>query len=244
MSRKEKLNIKRPSTSQNLQLLIVWTIFLGIIVIFFHLIYKYLIKKLFNYILNIIGIKDFNNNTNVSNINNNTNSHDRMVNTNSGALIWGEIEPNLQNENLTSTNYIDGSIFRVSIGFCYSKEAENLKKLKVKQSLIKLSSFTDLFLFIQVDTDQDEQIILGYMQEFGIFKAGLKKHRLVFCEKPESIPSMARQLQANMHIDTNQDNAQKLLNKVPNISILTLDDDGSSLYELVEAIESVATSQK
>lgn len=238
MSRKkEKLNAAKTNSSQNLQLLIVWTIFLGIIVLFFHLIHKYLIKNIFNYILNFISKKDSSFDENANNIS--TNNNNRDINTSSSTFDRGEINANLQSGNFTS----DNSIFKVSIGFCYSKEAENLKKLKVKESLIKLSGFTDLFLFIQVDTEQDELVILNYMQEFGIFEAGLKKHRLVFCEKPESIPNMARQLQANMHIDTNQDNAQKLLNKVPNISILTFDDDGGSLYELVETIENVVNSK-
>ncbi|KAK9173178.1 hypothetical protein CmeUKMEL1_06460 [Cryptosporidium meleagridis] len=237
--KKAKLNTAKTSSSQNLQLLIVWTIFLGIIVLFFHLIYKYLIKNIFNYILNFIGKRNSSFNENANNISTNSNSRD--INTNPSTFNMGDVNRNIQSKNFTSST--DSSKFRVSIGFCYSKEAENLKKLKVKESLIKLSGFTDLFLFIQVDTEQDEQVILNYMQEFGIFEAGLKKHRLVFCEKPESIPNMARQLQANMHVDTNQDNAQKLSNKVPNISILTFDDDGSSLYELVETVENIVNSK-
>ncbi|OII72256.1 uncharacterized protein cubi_01589 [Cryptosporidium ubiquitum] len=193
----------------------------------------------------MIGIRD-SNISSTDNYNDNNNNN-RTLYANSRVSSQREIGTDFQDGNLSLSEQIgskdDSSGFQVSIGFCYNKEAENLKKLKVKESLIKLSGFTDLFLFVQVDTDEDEKVITNYMEEFGIFKAGLKKHRLVFCEKLESISFMARQLQANMHIDTNQDNEQRLLNKVPNISILSLDDDGSSLFELVETIEKVTTKQ-
>lgn len=248
MSRKKgEINVSNASTSQNIQLLIVWTIFLGIIVLFFHVVYKYVIKRILKCIFGLIGVQYSSTNTGIAS-NRFSTSSNRARCVNSGAVARrGEIGTNLiaGNDNINSSENspffgsMEDSRFRVSMAFCLSKEAANLKHLK--DSLIKLSSLTDLFIFVQVDKDQDEQVVLKYMDENGIFDSGLKKHRLVFCEKPESIPSMARQLQANMHIDTNQENVEKLANKVPNISIVDLNDCGVGLMELVETIENITT---
>lgn len=247
--RKGKINISKTNTNQNVQLLIVWTIFLGLIILFFHVIYKYIIKKILNYIFYLVGVQGYNANTSVSS-NYFRNSSNRALSENSGfAGRRGSVNTNIPgNENINVSENgllfasMEDSRFRVSMAFCFSKEAANLNNLK--NPLIRLSSLTDLFLFVQVDSDQDEQTVLKYMDENGVFESGLKKHRLVFCEKSESIPNMARQLQANIHIDTNHENVEKLANKVPNVSIVDLSDNGAGLMEFVETIESIITTKQ
>ncbi|KAJ1608250.1 putative signal peptide-containing protein [Cryptosporidium canis] len=245
--RRQKLNISKTSSSQNIQLLIVWTIFLGIVILFFHLIYKYCIKKVLEWISVVIGMnKSSVNNTNHGNFDSST----RVEERGSFGTVHreGGVHKSIQDASFkqSASNLIGGlddSQFRVSMGFCFNKEASHLNQPKIKDSLQRLSSLTDFFLIVQVDTDQDEKIVLDYMNENGIFDAGLRRHRLLFCEKPESISSMARQLQANMHIDTNEENLQKLANRVPNVSIINLGDDGKGLCELVDSIENITTKK-
>ncbi|KAJ1613236.1 putative signal peptide-containing protein [Cryptosporidium canis] len=245
--RRQKLNISKTSSSQNIQLLIVWTIFLGIVILFFHLIYKYCIKKVLEWIGGMIGVnKSSVNSTNNGNLGSSTQGAERGG---SGAVHReGGIHTSMQDASIKQSassliGGIDDSQFRVSMGFCFNKETDHINQPKVKDSLHRLSSLTDFFLFVQVDTDQDEKIVLDYMNENGIFDAGLRRHRLLFCEKPESISSMARQLQANMHIDTDEENLQKLANRVPNVSIISLGDDGKGLSELVDSIENITTKK-
>ncbi|KAF7458060.1 putative transmembrane protein [Cryptosporidium felis] len=231
--RKVNAGSSKANTSQSIQLLIVWTIFLGLLILVFQLIYKYIIKKLAGYILSLLGL-------------NNSRTVNVIDNEHSNANIQDATQTRRRK---TSLNQLSGdrgsifedSVFRVSFAFCFDKEKENIQKIKVLNSLIKLSRLTGLFLFIQVNQTQDEEFITDCLEKNNVFNSGLKKHRVVFCEKKESIPCMARQLQANMHIDTNTENIRALENKVPNVSVIDLNDDGSMFEKLVETIENVVT---
>ncbi|KAH8741827.1 hypothetical protein FG386_001401 [Cryptosporidium ryanae] len=209
MAKAGNKQINKLNKSQNIKILIIWTIFIGILILFIRFFYNYIIKKLFTFIFSSLGY----------NINNSSD---------------GNSEVDGQNGNENDLN----NKFKLSMGIYYKNDIKNVLKKEFMDSLLNLSKITDLYLFIQVDSDNDEKHIMQAFEDNGIFESGLKRHKVLFCENLETIPSFARQLQSNMHIDTNDENILKLKDKVPNVASINLDSK-DPLKEYVDNIEAI-----
>ncbi|KAH7650506.1 putative conserved with possible signal peptide [Cryptosporidium bovis] len=223
MTKARNKHVKKLSTNQNIKILIIWTIFIGILILFLQLIYKYVIKRIIVYVLSLFGYK--------------TNTRSDNCNGNNGV-----INNKITDENGRECDLNDNK-FMLSIGICYKSDIDSILKNKFMDSLLKLSKLTDLYLFVQVDNDDDEKHIMEILENNGIFDSGLKKHKVLFCEKLETIPSFARQLQANMHIDTSDENILKLKDKVPNAVSININND-DSINECVDNIEAILCSKQ
>ncbi|KAK6588239.1 hypothetical protein RS030_6816 [Cryptosporidium xiaoi] len=223
MTKARNKHVKKLSTNQNIKILIIWTIFIGILILFLQLIYKCVIKRIIVYVLSLFGYK--------------TNTRSDNCNENNGL-----INDKITDENGRECDLNDNK-FMLSIGICYKSDIDSILKNRFMDSLLKLSRLTDLYLFVQVDNDDDEKHIMEILENNGIFDNGLKKHKVLFCEKLETIPSFARQLQANMHIDTNDENILKLKDKVPNAVSININND-DSINECVDNIEAILCSKQ
>ncbi|OII71980.1 hypothetical protein cand_013180 [Cryptosporidium andersoni] len=132
------------------------------------------------------------------------------------------------------------SALKISMGLCFGKDHKFFNSTRISAILTKLCLKADIYLIVQVNNDEEESVFMKTIEDMGILDNGLKRHRIVFCEKSTSIPSLARQLQPLMHIDTNKSHLDLLSGKVPNVIYFEFDDNGQRFEECVDNINYVA----
>jgi hypothetical protein len=75
------------------------------------------------------------------------------------------------------------------------------KTASISATLQQLARHSLLHLIACVESDADERRILGALHELGLFDAGLKRHRVLFCSTPLGKVAMSRQLEPSLFID-------------------------------------------
>eukprot|EP01066_Platyproteum_vivax_P005235 Platyproteum_vivax@DN16660_c0_g1_i1.p1 len=83
-----------------------------------------------------------------------------------------------------------------------------------------LCEVAELFVFAQVETDEQEADIKRILTDIKSIEAGLKPHRIMFSGTHEGRASMIRQLQPMTHVETHRDTVSTLQGKVPNVVTL------------------------
>ncbi|XP_078161675.1 peroxisome biogenesis protein 22-like [Carex rostrata] len=91
------------------------------------------------------------------------------------------------------------------------KSSEELQKhITVRESAVKvlseLAKHCDLYLMETVLDDETEERVLSALEAAGIFRPGsLMKEKVLFCSTEIGRTSFVRQLESDLHIDTNLD---------------------------------------
>ncbi|KAK1932821.1 hypothetical protein X943_000956 [Babesia divergens] len=83
--------------------------------------------------------------------------------------------------------------------------------------LVEIAAKCNLYLFVQVDDENNIATILDGLEQCDAFKAGLKKHRVLFSSTSTGRASMVRQLQPTLHMESNQDVVNAIHDKVANL---------------------------
>ncbi|EPT27633.1 putative transmembrane protein [Toxoplasma gondii TgCatPRC2] len=122
----------------------------------------------------------------------------------------------------------DDSVFRPCASICLNeillkKSADGDKFVTVDAAIdpfLSLCSWSKLFVFVQVNTDEEEQQVLDELEKLQAFERGLQRHRVMFSSTRNGRASMVRQLQPLTHIDADDFIAVTLEGKVPNVVYL------------------------
>lgn len=69
--------------------------------------------------------------------------------------------------------------------------------------LMQLISLFEVFLIIRVKSDEEEVHCKNALQVTGVFEAGLHPAKVLFCETLQGTTAIVRQLEPQMHIDSN-----------------------------------------
>ncbi|GIX61617.1 peroxisome biogenesis protein 22 [Babesia caballi] len=91
--------------------------------------------------------------------------------------------------------------------------------------LAQLGDKCNLYLFVQVPSEDLIVPIREGLVEAGAFEGGLKKHRVMFSTTSAGRSSMVRQLQPVLHMESDESVVQTLLGKVPNLVQFEVDDN-------------------
>ncbi len=75
------------------------------------------------------------------------------------------------------------------------------KSALLSATLQQLARHSLLHFIACVESDAEERRVLGALQELGLFDAGLKRHRVLFCSTPLGKVAMSRQLEPTLFID-------------------------------------------
>jgi len=83
--------------------------------------------------------------------------------------------------------------------------------------LKKLAAVCDLYLMHTCDSDAAEATVLSTLDSLELFRAGLQKHKMLFCQTAIGRAHMCRQLEAHVHIDTDWDVLKILKPHIPEL---------------------------
>ncbi|KAF8822579.1 hypothetical protein IE077_003427 [Cardiosporidium cionae] len=96
-------------------------------------------------------------------------------------------------------------------------------------AFLRLCSLTELYVFTEVTSCEEEAIVLSILKGLNAFESGLKPHRLMFSSTSEGRVSMVRQLQPLLHIDCNYSVTKALSGKVQQVVLVKLERETSVL---------------
>ncbi|CBZ50848.1 conserved hypothetical protein [Neospora caninum Liverpool] len=124
-------------------------------------------------------------------------------------------------------NKDDSSVFRPCASICLNeillKRSPGGKFVMEEAAIapfLSLCSWSKLFVFAQVNSDEEEQQVLDELEGIQAFDRGLQRHRVMFSSTRNGRASMVRQLQPLTHIDADDFIAVTLEGKVPNVVFL------------------------
>ncbi|GFE53069.1 hypothetical protein BaOVIS_004730 [Babesia ovis] len=108
-------------------------------------------------------------------------------------------------------------------------------------SLADLASKLNLYIFIQVSGEDDIPIIMSKLENSGFFGDRVKKHRILFSATSEGRASMVRQLQPQLHMETDPSVVEAIAGKVPNILKFAVNQGSVHPGDDIVTIESAAS---
>ncbi|KAK1444778.1 hypothetical protein BgAZ_106840 [Babesia gibsoni] len=107
------------------------------------------------------------------------------------------------------------SIFANDLIFCKGTLDLQVDNARV---LADLASKCSLYLFIQVENEDDVEVILQELEQCDAFKGELKKHRVLFSHTSSGRASMVRQLQPMVHVESNVTVANAIDGRIANLA--------------------------
>ncbi|CAJ1355824.1 unnamed protein product, partial [Effrenium voratum] len=104
----------------------------------------------------------------------------------------------------------------------------------VRAKFLSLCAGCEVYAFALAESDEAEKEKAQALAELGAFDAGLKRHRLMFSSSCSGRGSMVRQLQPQLHLETEPAVAEQLQGKVPEVRVV-----GASDLPSVEEVEAL-----
>eukprot|EP00929_Paragymnodinium_shiwhaense_P116431 TRINITY_DN85988_c0_g1_i1.p1 TRINITY_DN85988_c0_g1~~TRINITY_DN85988_c0_g1_i1.p1 ORF type:complete len:228 (-),score=48.67 TRINITY_DN85988_c0_g1_i1:132-728(-) len=121
---------------------------------------------------------------------------------------------------------LDGTLFRKEDGVIIDEAII---------PFLELCAGNEVFAIALAKDDAREEEVKLALEAVGMFEAGLRRHRLMFCSSSEGCASMVRQLQPSMHFEGTQSVAAALEGKVPMVQLV---DPAAGVSSLGEGLRS------
>ncbi|ORM40136.1 Peroxisome biogenesis protein 22 [Babesia sp. Xinjiang] len=103
--------------------------------------------------------------------------------------------------------------------------------------LAELANKCNLYLFVQVTDESDIAVVLQGLEKAESFTGELKKHRVLFSGTSAGRASMVRQLQPQLHLETDPTVFQTVSGKVPNVLQFAVVKEESTSQQEDEQVE-------
>jgi len=107
------------------------------------------------------------------------------------------------------------------------------------QILTDLVTHNDVYLITQVKEDVQEQQTLELLREAGIFQSGMNPHKVLFSSTSEGSGHMVRQLEVELHIDTNVGVISHLRVHIPRLLLISTAMRGEPFEKNIRVISDI-----